>query len=74
MKVQSQLVKDPPDIGLLDFAFLPLPSVIHQRERKMTQQKFVGDAVTSLDVDGCGFEVVIKFGKYILEEETCKLL
>lgn len=66
MKVPPQLVKNPPNIGLFDLAFLP--SVIHQREGKMIQLKFVGDAVSLLDVDGCGFEVVVKIGKFILEE------
>ena len=38
----------------------------------MTQQKFVKDAVTLLNING--FEVVIKFGKFILEEESGKVL
>lgn len=56
MKVQSQLVKDPPDI---DFAFLLLPSFSRQRKRKMTQQKFVGDVDLHDDVLKC------------IEEEVC---
>ena len=71
MKVPPQLVKNPPNIGLFDLAFLP--SVIHQREGKMIQLKFVRDAVSLLDVDGCGFKVFVKIVKFILEE-NCKVL
>jgi hypothetical protein len=60
-----QLVKDPPDIGLFDVAFLP--SHIYERGGKMPQLKFAGDAVSLLDVDGCGLKVVVKLLKFTLE-------
>ncbi len=64
MKIPPQLVKDPPDIGLFDVAFLP--SHIYEWQGEM--QKFAGGAVSLLDVDGCGLKVVVKPMKSILEE------
>ena len=72
MKVPPQRVKDPPDIGLFDVAFLPSRS--HERGAKMPQLKFAGDAVSWLDVDGCGLKVVVKPVKFIHEEENCRVL